>query len=101
MRVVVMLRPTNRRGTRGEYTAYRKRLESYGFVLLQPEVYIRAVPSRKVAIRCVRALEEGVPSTGAVCVFCMTEKQYGDVRYLVGERSFEETRVGMNVMVEL
>lgn len=101
MRIVVMLRPTNRRGTKSEYTAYRKRLMSNGFVLLQPEVYIRAVPSKKVAARCVRALEEGVPSTGAICVFCMTEKQYDSVRYLVGERSFEEKRVGMNAMVEL
>lgn len=101
MRVVVMLRPTNRRGTKSAYTAYRNQLLSNGFTLVQPEVYIRAVPSRKVASRCMRELRKGVPSTGSICAFCMTERQYERVTYLVGGRGAQEDLVGVRSMVDL
>ena len=45
MRVIVALRPTNRHGTKGEYTSFRKLLIATGFVLIQPEVFIATVAS--------------------------------------------------------
>ncbi len=89
------------RGTKTEYTAYRKRLVALGYSLVQPEVYIRAVPSRKTAARCLRDLEEHVPTTGSIRAFCMTERQFAGVRYLVGGRDYQEERVGVRTMVEL
>jgi CRISPR-associated endonuclease Cas2 len=88
-------------GTKTEYTAYRKRLVALGYSLVQPEAYIRAVPSRKTAARCLREHEEHVPTTGSICAFCMTERQFAGVRYLVGGMDYQEERVGVRTMVEL
>ncbi len=47
MRIIVMLKPTNKRGTKTAYTKFREYLRKDGYVLMQPEVYMRAVTSRR------------------------------------------------------
>lgn len=101
MRVVVLLRPTNRRGTKGEYTAFRKALVAEGFSLLQPEVFMKAVPTRRASEHALRRLEEAAPGTGVVCALTLTERQYSAVRYLTGAPSYQETAVGSRPTVEL
>ncbi|WP_413568372.1 CRISPR-associated endonuclease Cas2 [Absicoccus porci] len=51
MRVIVMLKPTNKYGTKMEYSKFRKYLSQEGFLLVQSEVYIKTVSSRKLANR--------------------------------------------------
>lgn len=101
MRIIVMLRPTNKRGTKMPYTAFRKRLVSEGFTLLQPEVFMRISPTRAAAEQIVRRLLPGVPATGAVCVLTLTERQYASIRYLAGGPGAQEVLVGARVQVEL
>ena len=47
MRILVMLNPTNKHGTKTAYTTFRKFLLSDGYVLLGPELYMRVVTSKK------------------------------------------------------
>ena len=49
MRILVMLNPTNKKGTKTAYTASRKFLASDGYVLWGPEIYMRVVTNRKSA----------------------------------------------------
>lgn len=101
MRTIVMLRPTNKRGTKGPYTQFRKRLVAEGFVLLQPEVFMRVSPTRAAAEHLEEQLREDVPETGAICVLTLTERQYASIRYLTGGPDRQERLVGARSQVEL
>lgn len=101
MRVLLFLRPTNRRGTKGEYTTFRKLVTSRGFVLVQPEVFIASVPTRRAAIHLIALLKERAPSTGCICALVLTERQFGGIQYLVGEPSYQEQLVGARTSVSL
>ena len=37
-----------------------------------------------VVSRCMRELRKGIPTTGSICAFCMTERRYERVTYLAG-----------------
>ncbi len=101
MRVIIMLRPTNERGTKTAYTKFRKRLASEGFTLLQPEVFIRAVTRKRTATRLIDRISEEVPNTGAIWAFTLTEKQYAESRYLCGGPGYQEQMVGSKTQVVL
>ena len=101
MRIIVMLRPTNKRGTKMPYTAFRKLLASEGFVLLQPEVFMRVSPTRAAAEQIIRRVAPVVPQTGTVCLLTLTERQYASARYLTGGPGAQELLVGARVQVEL
>lgn len=101
MRILVMLAPTNARGTKTAYTKFRKKLVASGFVMLQAEVYIKAVPNREVAATQLEALARSVPPTGTVRAFTMTERQFAAMRYLAGEPDYQERMVGAKKQVEL
>lgn len=94
MRIVMFLRPTNRHGTKGEYTTFRKFLSAKGFVLVQPEVFVAAAPTRRAATHVLDLLQTQAPSTGSVCALVLTERQFASMRYLVGEPSYQERTVG-------
>lgn len=47
MRILVMLNPTNRYGTKGTYTELRKFLLCDGYIKLQNEVFMRVEDTKK------------------------------------------------------
>ncbi|MGN9235184.1 hypothetical protein ACTM8Z_07865 [Atopobiaceae bacterium HCP3S3_D6] len=49
----------------------------------------------------MRELRKGIPTTGSICAFCMTERQYERVTYLAGGRGAQEDLVGVRSMVDL
>ena len=101
MRIIVMLSPTNKRGTKMEYTKLRKFLLSDGYLRIAEEVFMRVTTNRKGAEKHLRRLEEYAPKTGCVRVFKMTEKQYENVWLLTGEMDYQERIVGKNGHVML
>ena len=101
MRILVMLAPTNARGTKTAYTKFRKKLVSCGFVMLQAEVYMKVVPNREVARTQLSTLEKYAPPTGTVRAFTMTERQFAAVRYLTGGPDYQERMVGAKKQVDL
>ena len=56
MRILVMLDPTNKRGTKKAYTDLRNFLVSDGYLCIGTELYMRITPSRKTSPSVVRAL---------------------------------------------
>ncbi len=98
MRALVMLRPANKRGTK---TAYRRRLVAEGFVLLQPEVFMRVSLTRAAVEHLLSCLYVDAPQTGAVCVLTHTERQFASMCYLTGEPDRQERLIGARTQVEL
>ena len=75
MRILVLLDPTNKRGTKMAYTELRKFLCSDGYLRIGTELFMRITPSRKTAEKHIRRLETHDPGSGVIRVIRMTEKQ--------------------------
>ena len=79
MRILVILSPTNRWGTKTEYTRFRKFLQN-----------------RKASEKHYRRIEEAAPKTGVVRMLRLTEKQYSNIYMVTGEDDYQEKTVGRN-----
>ena len=56
MRILVLLDPTNKRGTKMAYTELRKFLYSDGYLRIGAELFMRITPSRKTHPDLIRRL---------------------------------------------
>ena len=101
MRIIVFLNPTNKRGTKTAYTKLRKFLFSDGYIMLQPEVFMRIGTSRKGIEKHLRRIQDYNPGTGVIRILKLTEKQYSNIFYLTGEPDYQEKRVGNNCCIML
>lgn len=101
MRILVLLDPTNRRGTKMKYTELRKFLFSDGYLRIGTELFMRVTPSRKSAEKHIRRLSEHDPGTGNVRVLKLTEKQYEKIWYLTGGPDEQEAVIGRNYCIML
>lgn len=77
-----------------EYRVFRKNLIKEGFVMMQYSVYVRVCPSREYAQRLEARIQKIVPKDGNVRLLCVTERQYNDMKLLVGSKSASETAIG-------
>lgn len=84
---------------RRAYRTFRKNLIKEGFVMIQYSVYVRVCPSREYANRLETRIKKFTPVEGNVRLLCVTEKQYEDMKLLVGSRSTAETAVGTERLI--
>ena len=96
MRIIVMLDPTNKYGTKGEYTQLRNFLKSDGYIRTGNELFMRVTAGRKASQKHLRRLSDFSPKTGTVRVLELTEKQYKKIWYLAGGMDEQEKTVGNN-----
>ena len=99
MRLIVILSPTNKWGTKTEYTNLRKFLIKDGYLRIAPEVFMRIVANRKNSEKHFRRIEEYAPKTGTVRMLRMTEKQYANIYMVSGEDDLYvncKSKIGMN-----
>ena len=101
MRILVILSPTNKYGTKTEYTKLRQFLLSDGYLRISEEVFMRITRNRKSAEKHLRRIKEYAPKTGTVRVFKMTEKQYSNIWMLTGDMDYQEKMVGKNCHIML
>ena len=101
MRIIVILSPTNKWGTKTEYTNLRKFLLRDGYLRIAPEVFMRITSTRRASEKHYRRLEEVAPKTGIVRVLRITEKQYESIYLLSGEIDYQEKTVGKNCHILL
>lgn len=83
------------------YRIFRKNLISEGFVMIQYSIYVRTCPNRDYAKRLEKRVEKIVPRKGNVRLVTITEKQYADMKLLVGSRNDTEKSIGSERMVIL
>ncbi|MBQ9766471.1 MAG: CRISPR-associated endonuclease Cas2 [Lachnospiraceae bacterium] len=96
-----MLSPTDKWGTKTEYSKLRKFLQKDGYIRIAPEVYMRIVPNRKTSEKHYRRIEEFAPKTGVVRLLRLTEKQFNNIYMVTGEKDYQETMVGTNCHIML
>lgn len=96
MRLLVILSPTDKWGTKTEYTKLRKFLQRDGYIRIAPEVYMRIVQNRKASEKHYRRIDEVAPKTGVVRLLRLTEKQYNNIYMVTGETDYQEKTVGVN-----
>lgn len=101
MRVFVLLQPTNIRGTKTAYTKFRKYLMHEGFLMFQAEVYMKITATRKAADKVIAKLYAKAPSTGTIIAYKITETQYANFQYIVGEKTLQERLIGANKVIQI
>ena len=101
MRLLVILSPTDKWGTKTEYTRLRKFLQKDGYIRIAPEVFMRIVQNRKASEKHYRRIEEVAPKTGTVRLLRLTEKQYDNIYMVTGNLDYQEKTVGRNCHIML
>ena len=101
MRILIMLDPTNKRGTKMAYTSLRNFLYADGYERIGTELFMRVATSRKTAEKHIRRLADYDPGTGNVRVMKLTEKQYEKIWFLTGDQSEQEKTIGRNYCIML
>ena len=96
MRLIAILSPTDKWGTKTEYTKLRKFLQRDGYIRIAPEVFMRIVQNRKASEKHYRRIEDVAPRTGTVRLLRLTEKQYNNIYMVTGEPDYQEKTVGVN-----
>ena len=71
-----MLNPSSKYGTKSAYTELRKFLIKDGYLLLQPEVFMRVENTKKNCIKHQNRIKEFLPKTGTVRMLILTENQF-------------------------
>lgn len=87
MRMIVFFDlPTETYLNRKEYRLFRKFLIREGFIMMQESVYSKLALNNSIVKAETKRLEENKPSAGDVELLVITEKQYSQIQFLVGER---------------
>lgn len=101
MRLIAILSPTDKWGTKTEYTKLRKFLQKDGYIRIAPAVYMRVVANRKSSEKHYRRIDEVAPRTGVVRLLRLTEKQYNNIHMVTGDHDYQEKTVGANCHIML
>lgn len=81
------------------YRIFRKDLLKEGFTMMQYSVYIRACPNRDYCNRLEKRIKKIAPPKGNVRLLAVTEKQYNDMKLIVGSKRETEKKVGAERMI--
>ena len=93
MRLIAILSPTDKWGTKTEYARLRKFLLKDGYIRIGPEVFMRVVQNRKASEKHYRRIDEVKPKTGVVRLLRLTEKQYNNIYMVTGEPDYQEKQL--------
>lgn len=70
---------------RKAYRTFRKALLNEGFIMVQYSVYVRVCINKQSARFMEKRVERFLPTNGLVQTLTLTEKQYNDMHFLVGQ----------------
>ena len=91
MKIICMFDiPMDTLNEKKEYRNFRKNLLLNGFVMIQYSVYVRTCPNREFAKKFLPKLKQKVPQKGNIRLLMVTEKQYNDMEFIVGESNHLE-----------
>lgn len=67
------------------YLKFRKYLLNEGFIMMQESVYSKIVLNSQQSVLLVERLRKNAPKKGLIQVLTITEKQYAQIEYIIGE----------------
>lgn len=87
MRVIVMFDlPTITSLQQREYRKFRKFLIKSGFIMLQESIYSKLTLNTTSAKAVESNVKKNKPPEGLVSMLIITEKQYADMEFIVGDK---------------
>lgn len=93
MRVIVMFDvPTKTKEEQKTATKFRNSLLKLGFFMLQYSIYMRICKGISSANSHLKKLENIVPPRGNIRVLIVTEKQFDNIKLLLGNYSYQEEK---------
>ncbi len=92
--------PVGTKAERRAATRFRNFLKDDGYMMLQYSVYARVCRGEDGSDKHIRRVTAHLPRVGSVRALQVTERQFGRMRLLLGERSMTE-RVAPQQMVLL
>lgn len=72
---------------RKNYSLFRKFLINEGFIMMQESVYTKIVLNSIQAELLTEKIKKNSPKKGIIQLMTMTEKQYSQIKYIIGEPS--------------
>lgn len=79
--------PTETKKERKEAADFRKKLIKDGFTMFQFSIYVRHCPSSENADVHVKRVKKSLPQYGQVAIFCITDKQFGNIELYNGKKT--------------
>ena len=73
-----------------EYTKFHKALISLGFIMIQYSIYVKIVNTESKVKRVIDKIKVDLPSSGNIRILAITDKQYQDMIFLVGDKNLNE-----------
>lgn len=67
------------------YLKFRKHLINEGFVMMQESVYSKLILNTQQSELLVERIRKQAPKKGLIQVLTITEKQYSQIEYIIGE----------------
>ncbi len=67
------------------YLKFRKYLINEGFIMMQESVYSKIILNTQQADLLTKRLRKNAPKKGLIQVLTITEKQYAQIEYIIGE----------------
>lgn len=97
MRIIVFFDlPVVKQSDRKIYAKFRRFLLNDGYDMLQYSVYSRLCNGTDMANKHLKRLNSSLPEKGSVRCLTITEKQYGEMKFLVGKPTVKERKVNAN-----
>lgn len=69
------------------YLKFRKYLLNEGFIMMQESVYSKIVMNSQQSELLLDRLRKKAPKKGLIQVLTITEKQYSQIEYIIGEHN--------------
>ncbi len=67
------------------YLKFRKYLLNEGFIMMQESVYSKIVLNSQQSSALIERLRKNAPKKGLIQVLTITEKQYSQIEYIIGQ----------------
>lgn len=92
MRLMVLFDlPVVKKSDRKAYQQFRRFLLNDGYYMIQFSIYARLCNNQENLSTHVNRLVKNLPSKGSIRYLQITEKQYGDMKVILGEKTVKET----------
>lgn len=102
MRLICMFDlPIETPSEKKNYRRFRKNLIREGFVMVQYSVYIRTCPNRDYVRRLTKRIESFSPENGHIRLISVTEKQYENMKIIIGSKRNSEIVSGSKRLIIL
>ncbi len=100
MRILVFFDlPVTTQERRRAYTIFRRFLIQDGYDMMQWSVYARMVNGKDNAEKHLNRLINNLPQEGSIRCLEVSEKQFANMKVLLGTRKFQEKKVNADQML--